>query len=155
MFNLFRLLNAAGCCDKNIKALTSVMDLQNVVVKSSLLEIDAWKNICVKSDVIKKLKFDWDPKCDSLKEDKIIEFFDELKENNTSIETIQLHMFHGEIKQRSDPNYELQNKYFEKEVEEFGENIIKCMTKKNLKSFEVDLQIIRLNEESNAEFVEV
>eukprot|EP00092_Neocalanus_flemingeri_P004160 GFUD01004475.1.p1 GENE.GFUD01004475.1~~GFUD01004475.1.p1 ORF type:complete len:1342 (+),score=251.43 GFUD01004475.1:273-4298(+) len=149
-----RLLNAAGCCDNNIKALTSVMDLQNVVVKSSLLEIDAWRNICVKSDVIKQLKFQWDPKCDSLREDKIVEFFNELKEKNKSIETIQLHMFHGEIKQRSDPNYEVQNEYFQKEVEQFGANIIKCMTKENLKSFEVDLQIIQLSEESNAEFVE-
>ena len=108
----------------------------------------------MKSDVIKTLKFHWDPKSDSLGEDKIVKFFDELKEKNRSIETIQLHMFHGEIKQKSDPNYKLQNEYFEKEVEYFGEHIIKCMTKKNLKSFEVDLQIIQLNEESNAEFVE-
>ena len=112
------------------------MDLQNVTVKCSLLEIDAWRNICVKSDVIKTLKFHWDPKSDSLGEDKIVNFFDELKEKNRSIETIQLHMFHGEIKQKSDPNYKLQNEYFEKEVEYFGEHIIKCM--KNCTSFSRD-----------------
>jgi hypothetical protein len=33
------------------------MDLANVTVKANLKEIEAWRNICVKSDVIHKLRY--------------------------------------------------------------------------------------------------
>ena len=59
---LTRLLDAAGCGEENIRALTSVMDLERVTVKSDLLEIDAWRKIAVASSVIKTLNFDWDCK---------------------------------------------------------------------------------------------
>ncbi len=36
-------------------------------VKCSLKELDAWTNICTKSDVIKQLKFSWEPRLDSLR----------------------------------------------------------------------------------------
>jgi hypothetical protein len=38
-----------------------------VQVKCSLKELDAWTNICTKSDVIKQLKFSWEPRLDSLR----------------------------------------------------------------------------------------
>ena len=58
-----RLLDAAGCGEKNIRALTSVMDLERVTVRCDhLLEIDAWRKIAVESNVIKTLYFNWDTK---------------------------------------------------------------------------------------------
>ena len=57
-----RLLHAAGCGEKNIQALTSVMDLERVTVQCDLLEIDAWRKIAVESNVIKTLDFKWDSK---------------------------------------------------------------------------------------------
>ena len=59
---VLRLLDAAGCGENNIRALTSVMDLEKVEVKGDLLEIDAWRKIAVESGVIKMLNFDWDSK---------------------------------------------------------------------------------------------
>ena len=56
-----RLLHAAGCGEKNIQALTSVMDLEQVTLKQTdLLEIDAWRKIAAESNVIKTLNFKWD-----------------------------------------------------------------------------------------------
>ena len=111
-----KLLNAAGAHDANIKALTSVMDLKNVTVKANLKEIEAWRNICAQSDVIQCLKFQWDPKCDSLLDERIFDFFVELEKRNTSIVEIEMSMFHGEIKRASDPLYKISTDNFTKEV---------------------------------------
>ena len=148
---MFRLLNAAGCGDKNIEALTSVMDLQSVHVKCSLLEIDAWKNICVKSDVIKTLHFRWDPHCDSLKEESVLLFFRDLLDKNQSIKEIKLEFFHGEVKQIKDATM---TKGLLEEVSYFGQYISQCIRKKGLQSLSVYIQLIEPPEQIKEQFQE-
>ena len=139
------MLNAAGSWEKeNIEALTSVMDLQNVSVRCSLKEIDAWNNICVKSDVIKTLTFRWDPQCDELREEKVDNFFQKLLTKNIGIENIKMEFFHGELKSIKDPKF---HEYFLEEVNHFGHYISMCMRKNGLKSFEVLMQVIKPPEE--------
>ena len=92
------------------------MDLKHVTVKANLQEIEAWRNICAQSDVIQCLKFQWDPKCDSLLDDRIFEFFIDLEKRNRSITEIEMSMFHGEIKRESDPLYKTSTDNFLKEV---------------------------------------
>ena len=111
-----KLLNAAGPHDANIKAFTSIMDLKNVTVKANLQEIEAWRNICAQSDVIQCLKFQWDPKCDSLLDGRIFDFFVDLEKRNRSITEIEMSMFHGEMKRASDPLYKTSTDRFTKEV---------------------------------------
>ena len=111
-----KLLNAAGPHEANIKAFTSVMDLKHVTVKANLQEIEAWRNICAQSDVIQCLKFQWDPKCDSLLDDRIFDFFVDVEKRNRSISEIEMSMFHGEIKRASDPLYKTSTDSFTKEV---------------------------------------
>ena len=92
------------------------MDLKHVTVKANLQEIEAWRNICAQSDVIQCLKFQWDPKCDSLLNDRIFDFFVKLEKRNRSITEIEMSMFHGEIKRASDPLYKTSTDNFIKEV---------------------------------------
>ena len=132
-------MNAAGCGDENIAALTSVMDLKSVSVKCSLLEIDAWKNICEKSDVIKTLHFRWDPQCDSLRSDKVKGFFHSLMNENKTIETIKLDFFHGEAKLIKDRAFK---NFIVEEIEQFADYVGKGLRKKGLKSLQVNVQII-------------
>ena len=136
-----RLLNAAGCGDKNIAALTSVMDLETVAVKCSLLEMDAWRNICVKSDVIKTLQFRWDPHCHSLTEEKVENFFRQLLTHNKGIENVKMEFFHGEVKstQIAEKTF---REYLLEEVKYFGQYISMCMRKNGLKSLTINLRII-------------
>ena len=127
------------------------MDLEVVLVKCLLLEIDAWRNICVKSDIIKTLHFRWDPQCDSLKEKKVRDFFAQLLQQNSTIENIKMDFFHGELKQIKDK--ELKNNLYE-EIQHFGDYITKCMRKKGLQSLSVNLQIIEPQEELKEKFSE-
>ena len=95
-------MNAAGCHELNITALTRLMSLEEVRVRASLAEIPAWTNLVARAVVIQQLTFYWDPHCDSLREQKIQEFFNELQ-SNTSITTLKLQLFQGELPKRSDP----------------------------------------------------
>ena len=115
------------------------MDLQSVSVRCSLKEMDAWNNICVKSDVIKTLSFRWDPQCDALREEKVDNFFKQLLSKNSGIENIKMEFFHGEFKSIKDPNIQ---EYFLEEVNYFGHYLSMCMRKRGLKSLEVSLQVI-------------
>ena len=92
------------------------MDLKHVTVKANLQEIEAWRNICTQSDVIQCLKFHWDPKCDSLLDFRIFDFFVDVEKRNKSIGEIEMSMFHGEIKRASDPLYKTSTDNFTKEV---------------------------------------
>ena len=146
MLHFVRLLNAAGSWEKeNIEALTSVMDLQSVSVRCSLKEIDAWKNICIQSDVIKTLTFRWDPQCDALQEEKVNNFFQKLLTRNTGIENIKMEFFHGElIQSMKDPKF---TENFLEEVNCFGHYLSMCMRKNGLKSFEVNMQVVKPQED--------
>ena len=116
------------------------MDLQSVSVRCSLKEIDAWNNICVKSNVIKTLTFRWDPQCDDLWEEKVDNFFQKLLTKNNGIENIRMEFFHGELKCSKDPKI---HEYFLEEVNCFGRYLSMCMRKNGLKSFEVNMQVIK------------
>ena len=87
-------------------------------------------------------RFQWDPKCDSLREQKILAFFENLERHNESVEEIEMSMFHGEIKRAEDPEHDLKTNYFMEEVAQFGDNILRCLRKKNLKRFIVNFQVI-------------
>ena len=126
------------------------MDLQSVQVKCSLLEINAWKNICVKSDVIQSLHFRWDPHCDSLTEGNVRSFFQDLLDKNQSINEIKLEFFHGEVKQIiRDPK--MTEGLFE-EVSYFGQYISQCIRKKGLQSLSMNFQIIEPPEQIKEQF---
>ena len=88
------------------------------------------------------LRFQWDPKCDSLREQKIVAFFENLERHNGSVEEIEMSMFHGEIKRAEDPEHDLETNYFMEQVAQFGDNILRCLRKKNLKRFIVNFQVI-------------
>ena len=118
-----------------------------------MAEIDAWRNICIKSDVIKTLKFLWDPRCDSLREDKVKEFFDDIRNQNTSIESISVSMFHGEVKQSTHPLYHEETEYLQAEVKQLAEHVVRCLRKENLKVFTIELQIIQPSIESSSDYV--
>ena len=79
------------------------MSLEEVRVRASLAEIPAWTNLVARAVVIQQLTFYWDPHCDSLREQKIKEFFNELQSCNTSITTLKLQLFQGELPKCSDP----------------------------------------------------
>lgn len=51
-------------------------------------------------------------------------------------------MFHGEIKRAEDPEHDLETNYFMEQVAQFGDNILRCLRKKNLKRFIVNFQVI-------------
>ena len=101
------------------------MELKHATVKADVKEIEAWRNICAKSDVVKRLKFQWDPKCDSLLDGRIFDFFVDLEKRNTSIFDIEMSIFHGEIKRQTDPLYESSTDNFIKEVDSHGNEISK------------------------------
>ena len=132
-----RLLNVSGCGTRNIKALSSVMDLQSVKIRCLLSEIDAWNNICKESDIIETLQFRWDPQCDSLSESKVKDFFEHLFEHDENIENISLDFFHGEIKQMS--NAQIISDLYP-QIENFKDCVAKCIEKKGLKSLSIKLQ---------------
>ena len=99
------------------------MELKHATVKADVKEIEAWRNICAKSDVVKRLKFQWDPKCDSLLDGRIFDFFVDLEKRNASIFDIEMSIFHGEIKRQTDPLYESSTDNFIKEVDSHGNEI--------------------------------
>ena len=66
-----------------------------------------------------------------------------MEKHNISIEEIEMSMFHGEIRKIEDPLYQQEKDYFQEEVAQFGESILRCMRKKNLKRFCVNFQVIQ------------
>ena len=78
-----------------------------------------------------------------MREDQVIQFFEDLEKENQSIEEIEMTMFNGEIKKVDDPQYAAETEFFESEVAQFGESILRCLRKKHLKRFSVNFQVIQ------------
>ena len=82
----------------------------------------------------------------SLRDQKFIQFFKEICEQNESIQHMRLHFYHGEFSEH-------QNVDLKEEVIQFAEFVGKCLTKKSLKTLEVAVQIIPPpNEQSTSDF---
>ena len=81
-----------------------------------------------------------------------MEFFEDLEKHNVSIEEIEMSMFHGEIRKIKDPLYQQEKDYFQEEVAQFGESILRCMRKKNLKRFCVNFQVIQPCDDTTVNF---